>query len=67
MTYISIPVFHTLLDTLAIVLLRRNCLTIKSFLEFDSIISRALKVVLFKEKLDADLSWVQAAEESDVK
>lgn len=56
MTYISIPVFHTLLDTLAIVLLRRNCLTIKSFLEIDSIISRALKVVLFKEKLDADLS-----------
>ena len=34
---IRIPVLHTLLDTLAIVLMRRNCLTIKSFLAWRSI------------------------------
>lgn len=71
MTDISIPVLHTLLDTW-IVLMRRNCLTINSFLAWRSIplFQGPLKAVLFKEKLDADLSWqikVQATLESDVK
>ena len=58
MTDISISVLHTLLDTLAIVLMRRNCLTINSFLAWRSIplLQGPLKAVLFKEKLDADLS-----------
>ena len=72
MTDISIPVLHTLLDTLAIVLMRRNCLTVNSFLVWRSIplFQGPLKAVLFKEKLDTDLSWqfkVQATVESDVK
>lgn len=54
MTDISISVLHTLLDTLAIVLMRRNCLTINSFLAWRSIplLQGPLKAVLFKEKLD---------------